>query len=93
MNVSRYFLLIAIVWLLIGMGMGLYMGDIDDFSLRPVHAHINLIGFTLTAIFAAIYKVFPAMAARKLAPVLFLAAPVWRARDHHIAVPDLWKHV
>ena len=28
MNVSRYFLLIAIVWLLIGMGMGLYMGII-----------------------------------------------------------------
>ncbi len=63
MNVSRYFLLIAIVYLLVGMGLGEYMAGSDDTTLRPLHAHINLVGSTLMAIFAAIYKVYPAMAA------------------------------
>ena len=69
MNVSRYFLLIAIAYLLLGMGLGDYMGANEDYTLKPVHAHINLVGFTLMAVFAAIYKVFPAMAASRLATV------------------------
>lgn len=71
MNVSRYFLLIAIVYLLAGMMLGDYMGGSEDFTLKAVHAHINLVGFTLMAVFAAIYKVFPAMAASRLATVHF----------------------
>ena len=71
MNVSRYFLLIAIIYLLAGMGLGHYMGASDDSTLRPVHAHINLVGFTLMAVFAAIYEVFPAMVANRLAKYHF----------------------
>ena len=59
------------VYLLIGMALGDYMGANEDFTLKPVHAHINLLGFALMAIFAAIYKVFPAMAASKLATYHF----------------------
>ena len=67
MNVSRNFLLVAVVYLLIGMVIGGYMGASDDHSLTPVHAHLNLLGFTLMALFAAIYKVFPSMAQAALA--------------------------
>ena len=71
MNVSRYFLLIGIIYLLAGMMLGDYMGGSEDFTLKPVHAHINLVGFTLMAVFAAIYKVFPAMAESRLATIHF----------------------
>ena len=41
---------IGIIYLLIGMGMGVYMGATKDFSVRPVHAHVNLLGWTLLGI-------------------------------------------
>ncbi len=62
MNVARGFLLIGILYLLVGMGLGMYMGPTEDFRLAPVHAHINLVGFTLMTVFAVVYKVFPALA-------------------------------
>jgi hypothetical protein len=32
------------------------MGDSGDHSLMPVHAHINLLGFTLIVLFAMVYQ-------------------------------------
>ena len=67
MNISRNFLVVGVVYLLVGMALGSVMGATGVHTLLPVHAHINLLGFTLMAIFAALYKVFPAMAASALA--------------------------
>jgi len=67
MNVARSFLLVGIAYLLAGMVLGSYMGAAGDHTLAPVHAHINLLGFTLMAVFAAIYRVFPAMLESSLA--------------------------
>jgi hypothetical protein len=36
---------IAGVYLLIGMVMGIVMGATENFALRPVHAHLNLLGW------------------------------------------------
>ena len=44
---------IAVVYLLVGVSLGIYMGASGDHSLHPVHAHINLLGWaTLTLIVA-----------------------------------------
>lgn len=59
MNYARSFLLVAILYLLAGMGIGMHMGAADDFTLSPAHAHINLLGFTLMSVFALSYAVFP----------------------------------
>lgn len=71
MNVSRSFLLIGVLYLIVGMVVGMYMGGSGDHSFAPVHAHINLLGFTLMTLFAGVYKLFPAMAENILARIHF----------------------
>lgn len=62
MNLSRSFLLIGGLYLIVGMVLGSYMGGSGDHSLAPVHAHINLLGFTLMTLFGLSYRFFPALA-------------------------------
>jgi cbb3-type cytochrome oxidase subunit 1 len=62
---------IAIVYLIVGVAMGIVMGAKEDFTLRPVHAHINLIGWTTMALAGLIYSVFPQAGESKLAKTHF----------------------
>ena len=71
MNVSRNFMLLASAFLIIGIAMGMYMGGSGDHSLALSHAHINLLGFALSAIFALTYKAYPQMANGRLARIHF----------------------
>ncbi len=71
MNVSRNFLVLASLFLIVGITIGSYMGGSGDHTLAVSHAHINLLGFTLSAIFALTYKAFPAMADSRLASLHF----------------------
>lgn len=63
MDISRGFLVIGSLYLLLGIGMGGYMGGSGDHSLAPVHAHINLLGFTLMTVFGLAYRLVPGLAA------------------------------
>lgn len=67
MNVSRNFVLAGTVFLVIGIGFGIYMGASGLHDFAPLHAHLNLLGFVLSMIFALTYRSFPAMGASKLA--------------------------
>lgn len=71
MALSRNFLIIGALYLVIGILLGSYMGASGDHALAPVHAHINLLGFTLMSVFGLIYRVFPEMAASALARAHF----------------------
>jgi ABC-type lipoprotein release transport system permease subunit len=71
MNISRIFLVTGALWLLVGIVLGMYMGGSQDFTLAPVHAHINLLGFTLMTIFGIAYRVIPDLAQGRLAMVHF----------------------
>jgi hypothetical protein len=62
MNVSRGFLVMGSLYLVVGILFGMYMGGSGDHSLMPVHAHINLLGFTLMTIFGLAYRLMPALA-------------------------------
>ncbi len=62
---------IGIVYLLLGMLLGVYMGASKDFTLRPVHAHINLLGWTLLAISGILFHLFPQLEQSVLAKVYF----------------------
>jgi len=73
MNVSRNFVLIGTLYLIVGLLIGMYMAPSEDFTLAPLHAHMNLLGFVLATIFGLAYKVFPDMAASGLAKVHFWA--------------------
>ena len=60
-NLERKFVLTGLVFLLIGMGLGLKMSAAQDFTLAPLHAHLNLLGFVLMTLFGICYKVWPKM--------------------------------
>ena len=75
-NVDLKFLLLAAIMLTAGVGLGIRMGIVHDFSLAPVHAHINLVGWASLALFGIVYRLYPQMAASRLAGLHFiLAAP------------------
>jgi len=71
MDVSRYFLIIGTLYIIIGMSLGAHMGASENFTLAPVHAHINLLGFVVPAVFAFAYKTYPAMGSALLARIHF----------------------
>lgn len=68
---SRWFLVIGSLYLLMGIGIGMYMGGSGDHRLTPVHAHINLAGFVLMTVFGLIYRAIPGMAGDVLAKAHF----------------------
>ena len=62
---------IAALYLAVGVTMGIVMGITHQFSLAPVHAHINLLGWATLAIIGVVYHLFPAAAQTRLASVHF----------------------
>jgi hypothetical protein len=62
---------LGVVYLLIGIAMGIMMGASQDFTLRPVHAHVNLLGWTTLALAGLIYSIFPQASRSRLAKIHF----------------------
>ena len=89
----------AIVYLMMGVAMGIAMGASQNFTMRPVHAHVNLLGWTTLALAGLIYSVFPKAGGSKLAKVHFwlmnLSLPAMMVSlmlvltGHLVAVPVL----
>ncbi|MEO6298272.1 MAG: hypothetical protein ABIV25_00750 [Paracoccaceae bacterium] len=71
MNISRAFLILGSIWILVGIPIGMYMGPTQDITLMPLHAHINLVGFVLSSIFGLVYLAKLEMAANILAQAHF----------------------
>jgi len=65
------FLKIAVVYLLIGTSLGWYMGMHEVFTLAPVHAHLNLLGWASLALAGIIYHLYPASGETRLAKIHF----------------------
>lgn len=90
---------LSVIYLVIGVAMGIVMGSSQNFTLRPVHAHVNLLGWTTLALAGLIYTVYPQAGLSKLAKVHFwlmnLSLPVMMGAltavltDHMDALPAL----
>ncbi|MDB5433150.1 MAG: conserved hypothetical signal peptide protein [Caulobacter sp.] len=70
-RVSYAFFMAAVVYGLIGMSLGIVMGATETFTLMPVHAHINLLGWVSLAIMGAFYALAGDRAPRRLAWINF----------------------
>lgn len=70
-NAGIIWLKLAVIYLLIGIAMGIAMGASKNFTLRPVHAHVNLLGWTTLALAGLIYSVFPQAGQSRLAKAHF----------------------
>jgi hypothetical protein len=62
---------IAVVYLVIGMSLGVGMGTTHNFLFRSVHAHVNLLGWASIALAALVFHVFPETARTRLANIWF----------------------
>lgn len=73
------FLRLAVVYVLLGVTLGIVMAASHDYTFKPVHAHLNLLGWASMALFGLWYRSAPAAAETRLAKVHF-----WL---HNIALP------
>jgi hypothetical protein len=62
---------LAVIYLVVGMSLGIVMGISGDFHLRGVHAHINLLGWASLGLAALVFHVFPELARTRLASIWF----------------------
>jgi hypothetical protein len=62
---------LAVVYLVIGMTLGIGMGMTHNFLFRSVHAHVNLLGWASLALAALVFHVFPETARTRLATAWF----------------------
>lgn len=58
-QIGALWLKLAVVYLIAGVGLGIAMGASENFTLRPVHAHINLLGWATMALAGLVYSVYP----------------------------------
>jgi len=73
------FLRLGVVYILLGVSLGIFMAASHDYTLKPVHAHLNLLGWASMALFGLWYRSAPAAARTRLAKVHF-----W---IHNVALP------
>jgi hypothetical protein len=57
---AHWFLRFGVLFALIGILLGIYMGKAHDFTLMTVHAHINLVGWVSFFLAGLLYTVRPA---------------------------------
>lgn len=76
---SNWLLRMATLYFVIGVGFGVVMGATHDFSMAPVHAHINLLGWVTLGLVGVLYAVRPEFAATRLARAHFVL--------HNLALP------
>lgn len=69
--VSQFFFKTAIVFLILGIGMGLQMSISGTHNVTGAHAHANLLGWVTMAIFGGYYALNPAKGQSRLAIVQY----------------------
>ncbi len=70
-NMSNWFLRLAVLYLICGVSLGLFMAASNDHSMAPVHAHLNLLGWVSMALFGLFYRLVPAATTTTLAKLHF----------------------
>lgn len=58
---------LGLIWLLCGIVFGIWLGATGNLQFVNTHAHMNLVGFTISVLFGLIYRGYPAMQASRLA--------------------------
>lgn len=56
---SNTFLRLGVLFALIGVSLGYWMGATHQFGLSPVHAHLNLLGWASMFLYGLFYRAFP----------------------------------
>jgi hypothetical protein len=71
-NISNLFFRTAVLFLLVGIALGLMMSITGDHNVIGAHAHINLLGWVTSALFGGYYALNPAKATGRLPMAQYL---------------------
>jgi len=66
MRVHVVFIGLGLIFLVVGMVFGVWMGITKDFQYVDAHAHWNLVGFVTSTLYGLIHRAYPKLAASKL---------------------------
>lgn len=72
MSYDRKFLVWALCYALAGMGLGIYMAASDNHGQLVAHAHLLLLGFVASLIYAVIHRLWLPSPSRALAATQFV---------------------
>ena len=70
-GVARNFFTLAVIYAVVGMLLGLSMAMSQDHTQTPTHAHIMVLGWVTSSVFAFFYHLVPAARNSKLAVIHF----------------------
>jgi hypothetical protein len=73
-HIDRTFVGVALIWLMLGMFLGLYIGMTQSNQFVPVHITMLLPGFVVLAIYGVLYRLWPSMKETGLAKLHFWLA-------------------
>lgn len=73
MRLDRKYLVWGLVYVAVGMGMGIFMAASHDHTQHVTHAHVLLIGFVISFIYAVIHKLWLGERATLLGKIQFYA--------------------
>ena len=84
-RVSAAFFALGAVCVFLGMLWGMHMGETEDFTMMPAHAHLNLLGWVTMALYGTFYALTHASLKPKLAWANFILAALGVA----VMIPSL----
>ena len=73
-KIAGNFMKAGLIYVVLGMLLGIGMAASHNHRMMPVHAHLNLVGWASMAIFALFYQIVPKAASTGLAKVHFWIA-------------------
>lgn len=65
-RIAEYYFRSAILFLIVGISIGIHMSISQNHNVIGAHAHINLLGWVTSALFGGYYALNPAKAAGRL---------------------------
>lgn len=65
-RISEYYFRTAILFLIVGITIGIHMSISQNHNVIGAHAHINLLGWVTSAVFGGYYALNPAKASGRL---------------------------
>ena len=77
-RLDRNYILLGLVWVLVGMVFGVWLGASNHLNYANSHAHLNLLGFVTSVLFGLLHWAYPALAQSRLA--------IWQFAIYEIGV-------
>lgn len=71
-RISEYYFRTAILFLIVGISIGIHMSISQNHNVIGAHAHINLLGWVTSALFGGYYALNPAKAAGRLPMIQYI---------------------